>query len=313
MSHGKTEMVKVAIAIPTFRRPDRLSKLLHSLPPRISECTAAVVEVVVVDNDPNASAREAAQFDSLPVRYVVEATPGIAAARNRLLTEASGSDLVAFIDDDEIPRPGWLSSLIDVWRSHRSAAVMGRVISVFDDDVDPWILASKTFHRPPRQTGLSLQVAAAGNLLVDMAQVEKLGLSFDANLGLAGSEDTLFSRQLVERGGSIVWCNESETEDFVVASRLTRRWVEQRAFSSANGWTRVDLMLEPSSLGRLKLRSKYLVGGIARIALGYGGHLYGRTRRDLTCDARGVRLLHRGRGMVAASVGRHYEEYQRCG
>ena len=46
------------------------------------------------------------------IRYVHEAEPGIVAARNRALDEASG-DVLVFIDDDEIALPGWPNGLLE--------------------------------------------------------------------------------------------------------------------------------------------------------------------------------------------------------
>lgn len=309
---SRTDQTTLTVAIPTFRRPERLAKLLDALPDRFSECPPDVsIDVLVVDNDPAASARSAARSDRFPVRYVVESRPGIAAARNRLLDECADSDLIAFIDDDEVPLPMWLSTLLEVGRSSGAAAVMGRVVSVFDDDIDPWIIASKTFWRPVRETGTALRAAAAGNLLLDAEQIRRLGVRFDESIGLGGGEDTLFSRQIIARGGVIVWCNESVTEDFVPAERLTREWAAQRAYSSANSWARADMILADGSAAVLGLRAKYALGGIGRIVAGTLRRIYGSLRSAPTHDAAGFRILHRGRGMLAASLGRHYQEYQR--
>lgn len=307
------DSIAVTIGVPTYRRPGLLDALLRTLPARIAECDGLGidVDVLVVDNDPAGSAREVVETSALPVRYVVEPTAGIAAARNRILDECADRDLVAFIDDDEIPREGWLSSLVTVWRGYDADAVMGRVISVFDDDVDPWLLASGTFRRPPRKTGTVLQVAAAGNLLLDLRSIRRLGLRFDPSLGLSGGEDTLFSRQLARRGGLIVWCNESETEDLVVASRLSRSWAAQRAFSSANAGTRIQLQLTEGRLRRGALRLQALIGGVARIVVGAARRMFGALTRDITHHARGTRLMHRGRGTIAAALGRRYDEYSR--
>ncbi|WP_245542899.1 glycosyltransferase family 2 protein [Ruania albidiflava] len=302
--------------MPTFQRAERLSALLRALPGRVDECVAehpnVRVDVLVVDNDPAGSARGAVrEVDGVLVRYVVEPTPGIAAARNRLLDSSSDSDLLVFIDDDEIPRPGWLSALVRVWRQHRAAAVMGRVISVFDDDVDPWLLASGTFRRPQRPTGTLLTAAATGNLLLDLEQVRAFGVRFDETMGLGGGEDTLFSRQLIERGGRIVWCNESETEDYVATDRLDRVWAKRRAFSSANATTRVELKLVASAGARVKLRVWFALGGVSRIVVGRLRWLLGKITSNLDHDARGARLVHRGRGMAAGAFGYRYDEYRR--
>lgn len=303
--------LRITVAIPSYRRPERLAALLAALPERLEEVPEALIDVLVIDNDPEGSARDAVTAAALEVRYVREITPGISAARNRALDESRGSDLLAFLDDDEIPRPGWLSSLVGVWRHHHAAAVAGRLISLFVDGTDPWMIASKTFYRAQRPTGTPLPAASTANLLLDLAQIRELGLRFDESLGLSGGEDTLFTKQLVQRGGALLWCNESEVEDTVVSSRLTREWATQRAFSAGNGLVNIDLRLAPTSGHRLAVRGRYLLGGTARVTAGLARHHYGRARRHLEHDARGMRTFQRGRGMLAGARGHLYLEYAR--
>ena len=305
--------LRITIAVPTFKRPEQLSLLLAALPDRIAETHDADVDVLVIDNDPDGSARETVDRTGLgmDLRYVHERTPGISAARNRALDECRSSDLLAFLDDDEIPLEGWLSSLVEVWRETGASAVAGRVISIFHEDTDPWVIASGTFRRPQRPTGSVLTTAAAGNLMLDMRQIHGSALRFEQSLGLSGGEDTLFTRQLVEHGGTILWCNESAAEDHVVASRLTRSWANQRAFSAANGWVNVSLLLEPRRTRRLAARGRFLLGGSARMAVGLTRRQYGRASGHLHHDARGTRMFHRGRGMLAGVRGHLYQEYAR--
>src|SRR5699024_9109963 len=104
----------------------------------------------------------------------------------------------------------------------------------------------------------------------------------------------------------------SEVEDTVVASRLTRDWAAQRAFSAGNGWVHVALRLTPDPTRRLALRGRFLLGGSARVAVGLVRHRYGRASGHLEHDARGIRTFHRGRGMLAGVRGHLYQEYARA-
>ena len=100
----------VLIAVLTYRRPDDLAALLPQL---IQQASGAGrdTSVLVVDNDPAASARAACTGYHPAVRYVHEPRPGIAAARSRALREAGRHDVLIFIDDDERPSGPWLRSL----------------------------------------------------------------------------------------------------------------------------------------------------------------------------------------------------------
>ncbi|WP_404311379.1 glycosyltransferase [Agrococcus terreus] len=304
--------MRVAIGIPTFRRPERLAELLAALPDRIAEVAAPVeVVVLVVDNDRDGSAAAALAASPLPVRSAVERTPGIASVRNRLLDLASDCDAVAFIDDDEVPLPGWLDALVRTWLETGAAAVMGRVVSVFETDADPWILATGVFRRRSRPTGLELRAAACGSLLVDLRQLREAQVRFDPTIGLAGGEDTLFSRQLIAAGGRIVWCDESLAEDRVPAERVTREWAMRRAFNGGNSAVHVDLALAARAGERTLVRASAVAGGTARAVVGALRHAGGRLAGDLEADARGLRTAHRGRGMVAAALGHRHLEYVR--
>lgn len=314
----KSDEVSLVVAIPTFKRPERLVQTLQlvgeQLAPLIEARQAGAVSILVIDNDPAESARSvvADEYAGVATRYVAEATPGIPAVRNRALDESADVDLLSFIDDDEVPLEGWISSLLVTWsNSGRPAAVMGRVVSLFDPDADPWVLESGLFRRPQRPTGTEISVAATGNLLLDLNQVRSSGVRFDQRIGLGGGSDTLFSMGLKKTGARLVWCNESVTEDTVEPERQTRPWALKRSFSHGNVSVLVQLRLESRPARRLLIRAKGIAGGAARVVAGYARHLFGRATRSIRHDAQGLRLAYRGAGMISASVGQTYSAYSR--
>ncbi|WP_439590883.1 glycosyltransferase family 2 protein [Microbacterium sp.] len=307
----------LTVAVLTFHRADQLVEGLTPIIDQVRGLAAAggavsAGRVLVVDNDPAASARSVVTSLGAPdVDYVVEPAPGIAAARGRALREADASDLLIFIDDDERPRPGWLATLVETWLRHESAAVAGRVVPVFSEPVPPWIEAGRFFVRRSMPTGTEVSAAAAGNLLLDVAQLRSLGVEFDGRLGLGGGEDTLLTRTLVARGGRIVWCDESVAEDHVPASRMTRAWVLRRAWSHGNTSVVVDLILGASRAQRARVRISAAVGGCARVVAGGVQALIGAVTRSRYHSARGLRAVYRGAGMAVASIGVTYHEYSR--
>lgn len=309
---------RLTIAVPTFRRPDELRVLVPRLMAQASEVDATgwtASEVVVVDNDPAGSARETVEGlagdGPIPIRYAHERHPGIASARNRALDEAADSQLLAFIDDDELPHPGWLRELVAVWSDTGAALIAGRVVAEFEVPPSPWIVAGRFFVRRSLPTGTALDVAAAGNLLLDAAQVRESGVRFAIDLGLSGGEDTLFSRQLARAGYRMVWCDESVITDLVPRSRISRRWVLRRAWSHGNSAAVVAIRLAGDGMAGTVARLRAVVGGLARIAGGVLQTAFGLLTRSLTHQARGSRAAYRGAGMIWAAFGGVVQEYAR--
>jgi glycosyltransferase involved in cell wall biosynthesis len=268
--------------------------------------------VLVVDNDPERSAADVVA--GMPgVRYAAEPTPGIAAVRNRALDEAGEARVLAFIDDDERPADGWLDHLLRTWATTGAAAVSGRVLAEYAGELDPWIRAGRFFVRRRMLTGTEIDVAACGNLLLDLDQVRACGVRFDSSLGLGGGEDTLFSRQLARAGGRMVWCDESAAVDQVPAERMTRTWVLTRAWSHGNATLLIDLYMTPGRGARAALRIRGVGRGLVRIAGGAARWLWGIAARSLQHQACGLRTVCRGAGMIGGALGLVYVEYARTG
>lgn len=309
---------RLVVGIPTYRRPEKIASALPFVLAQVramnrDDSAGVVARIVVVDNDPRASAESAVAALAAPeLRYVVEAAPGISAARNRILDEAADADLLVFLDDDERPRPGWLDSLVATWRTTGAAGVMGRVVTQLDDDVlDPWIAAGGFFHRSRLPTGTRIDVAASGNLLLDLNQVRAMSLRFDPRFGLSGGEDNLFSRQLTGRGGRLVFCDESVADDDVSAERLTRRWVLTRAWRQGNTFSAVELALAGGAVSGLNTRLQLIVQSLLRIAGGIIRWLVGSAVRSKRRQSKALGTMVRGGGMLAGALGHVYQEYAR--
>lgn len=322
----------LTVAIPTYRRPGAVARALRAVLAEAGACRGdgaepgGPVEVLVIDNDPDGSAREAvagaaggalggAGGPGAAVRYVVEPSPGVSAVRNRALDETADRALLVFIDDDEEPEAGWLRGLLSIRRGTGAAAVAGLVVPDYEAEPGPWLRAGGFFDRQSWPTGTRRPVAATNNLLLDLVAVRAAGLRFDEAFGATGGEDALFTRSLVAAGGEIVWCDEARVRDRVPAARLERAWVLRRRRSHAATAVRVELALAgPGAHPGIRVRA--LAGGCARILAGLGrmalGGLGAGAGRGLVHRARGARLVARGSGMAAAAVGRGaHREYGR--
>lgn len=312
---SSSERSSVVIAVLTYQRPGDLAEVVPLLVEQalsVEGSLAYEVDVLVIDNDPAGGGRRLVESMSVEkVRAVVEPRPGIAAARNRALDEAHQADFLVFIDDDERPNDGWLSSLLRMHAATGAAAVAGRVVSQFSGSLEDWIEAGRFFERVSQTNGADIDRAATNNLLLDLGQVRYLGLRFDVRFGLSGGEDTLFTRSLSLAGCRMVWSNEAVVYDLVPADRTTRRWVLQRAVSSGNSASRVEIELSRSCMARLTARVHAVVHGLVRMVGGSGRFLLGLAARSLRHQSRGLRTAARGFGMVAGVFGHIHEEYRR--
>jgi len=309
--------IHVSVGVLTYRRPCELASLLPALVEQAHAVMGSgeyTVDIIVVDNDADASAASTVipVADVHPlVRYVVEPTPGIAAARNRALDEASGSRLLAFVDDDERPDTDWLARLLDTCSATGAAAVAGRVLEEFATPPGPWFVAGEFFRRPRLPTGTPIGTAAAGNLLLDLDQVRAAGVRFDPTFALGGGEDNLFCRELTRAGFRIVWCDEARVFDRIPPARTTRRWVLARAYSDGHISALVDLRLADRPRVRSVVRARAVTKGLVRVPAGLARYAVGLATGSARLQARGLRTLCRGAGMLAAATGRTHEHYRR--
>jgi succinoglycan biosynthesis protein ExoM len=302
----------LVVAVLTFRRPDGLRLIVPRLQEQARQLHSVLgmsAEVLVVDNDPDGSAREAvASFER--ARYVHEPLPGIPAARNRALDEAAGARFIVFIDDDEVPNDGWLTALVQAQRSSGASGVAGAVVPQYDGPVDPWIVAGGFFVRDRWPSGTVVSTAATNNLLLDLDVIREHGLRFDLGFTDTGGSDTVLTRQLTRAGGRIVWCDEAVVTDVVPTQRLTRNWVLRRAFRAGNSDIRAQLRIAHGSR-RLVERVRYLGRGALRVVGGSARVVLGTVRRSTTEQAVACRTVFRGLGMLAGAAGHGYEEYRR--
>lgn len=110
------------VVVCTRDRPRELSRCLEAL----SAVAYPRFEVCVVHNAPTETEtrRVAERFGA---RYLVEPVPGLSRARNRG-AQASAGEVVAYIDDDAVPEPGWLEAITREFEDPRVMMVAGRVL-----------------------------------------------------------------------------------------------------------------------------------------------------------------------------------------
>ena len=304
--------VRVTVAIPTYKRPvtlDRLIVIVRQQAIDLDEVTGGSTKILVADNDPHGSARSVVENYS-GIHYLSVLEPGIAAVRSACLVAATG-DVLQFIDDDEEPEPNWLSTMVGCWvELGRPTALAGSVVAKFYTPPSEWVAAGRFFERSRPPTGTLLAAAPAGNLLLHLQEVRRLGVVFDESLGLRGGEDTLFTKQLIAAGGQIRFCRDGVIHDLVPDDRNNREWVLRRARHHGNTASIVALW-ETKGLQRWLIQSSLVISGFARYIAGVSAAALGRVIGSAERNARGWRLAERGLGMLSGAVRQGPAEYER--
>jgi succinoglycan biosynthesis protein ExoM len=294
--------VHVVVAVATYKRPNQLAELLTSF---TAEQGPYAFEVVVVDNDAAGSAEGIVSSFDLPLSYVREPRPGIAAARNaalNVITETATHLL--FVDDDEVVPPRWIQTLVEAAKKYNAEIACGPVRSVFPSDAPGWIERGGYIQRSPDVEGLTSRTPATNNTLVAITCLERAGFPrFDEGFSATGGSDTdFFTRLIAASGARVVWVPSAEVWEEVPRDRLTFRWVMRRYIRINNVSGRI--MLRTTSAPRLAGKAVW------HIAVGTG-----RTAAAIL-TGKGLRLkdtaqITRGIGWLGAISGRHVQEYQR--
>lgn len=105
MSHPEPAVLKTSIVVVSLGRPAHLRRCVLSL----SQLEHPSFEIVVVADDSGLKAVRSLPFASY-LKLVKNTFANISLARNAGIAEAAG-DIVAFIDDDAVAEPTWLSNL----------------------------------------------------------------------------------------------------------------------------------------------------------------------------------------------------------
>ncbi len=237
----------ITVCICTFKRPFLLKKLLDALSLQETRNHFAL-NVVVVDNDAEQSAKpiikEIKNENKLDVSYFVEPVQNTARARNKAVENARG-DLIAFIDDDEIPSNNvWLLELLQTMEKFDADGALGPVNPSYAEQPPAWVLRGRFHERPTHETGLTLawHQTRTGNVLLKRSVFENL--SFRPEFGCDG-EDRDFFRRAIEKGYKFVWCNSAPVLENVPKARWQIRFMLRRAIMRGRKpmFTKKDILI----------------------------------------------------------------------
>jgi GT2 family glycosyltransferase len=204
--------IDASIVVITWRRPEHVRACLA----RIAEQEPAPVDVVVVDASEDAETAAVVRGQT-GVRYV-HYPPGahrMTRSRNEGLRHCRGA-IVAFLDDDAYPRPGWLAALLRAFAEHpEAAAVAGRTCNGLpgEDDAAPGEIGrlhadgslSGNFAASVPET-IEVDHGIGANMAFRREVLDELGGFRDDMLGVGGvREDTDMFLRVRALGGKVLF------------------------------------------------------------------------------------------------------------
>src|SRR5581483_6699070 len=217
----------ITVVVPTFRRAPRVQRLLDALARQ--DLARDAWEVVVVDDasgdDVARALDEMACASPLDVRVVhLPVNGGPAPARNEGARLAR-ADVVAFVDDDCVPEPGWLRAMCEAFARNPRAGVVQGLTRRPDGDLGRWTMFREITWETPWFEACN--IAYRRDLLLATGGI-------DGAIRWYG-EDTAAGWKVVEAGG------ERDFEpDAVVTHDLEERGLR---FRVRHGWLERNLVV----------------------------------------------------------------------
>jgi glycosyltransferase involved in cell wall biosynthesis len=229
--------IQISVVVCTFNRAALLAESLAHL--ATQDFPAERFEILVVDNA--STDRTAAvvsglitQFPKIRIKYIYEAEPGLSHARNCGLREAAG-EYVAFIDDDGLAVPEWLTEISLTFQTCRADAVGGEVTLLFREKPPYWLtprfhgwlsvfhpVQSQPYSIKARPFPVGCNIAFRRDLLFELGE-------FDPQLGrkgsslLAGEETALFIA-MIQAGKKLFIAPKAAVRHIVARDRMTFKY-----------------------------------------------------------------------------------------
>ena len=285
----------LSIIIPTYKRPDALARALASV--ERERATGMKIEIIIADNDPNASAKPFAHQkiaeSAANITYIHVPEPGVSNARNSALEAARGR-YILFLDDDMEATPPWVQSMMDAANKFDAALVFGPVNAVMPDPDNLFFEKMRPlFSREDQgEDGLIERGIGTGNCFIDRKKANLPEPAFNIALNQTGGEDDALFRELEKQDINIAWTNAAITLEHVPENRATLKYVWRRNFAfgqtptheaankGASGWPYVvfwmfvglaQIGIHGLQFGLSKLRKRPdAVFHLGRLAQGFG-------------------------------------------
>lgn len=205
--------MNISVVIATCNRCKHLRNVLNSLK-EVTPSPEMTWEMIVVDNNSTDATREVVEElicqKIRNLRYLFEARQGKSFALNTGIAEAKGK-IIAFVDDDAIISPDWLTLIQKEFDSDPCLAGLGGRVELYNQEDKPIAIRTSRKRLVLSRAGFNARfIPIIGcNMAFAREVFEEVG-GFDPKLGpgcrIAAGEDLDFLYKVCRHGLKTVYC-----------------------------------------------------------------------------------------------------------
>ena len=256
----------ISAVICTHNRANYLTKAIQSLLEQ--HVPREHYEIIIIDNCSTDSTKEVVErfSNERNIRYIYEPSLGLSYARNTGWRSAKGK-YVAYLDDDAIANPIWLSRILEVFETvvPQPGCVGGKAIPIWEAPRPDWLsneLATGLTiidwsDTPQILPDLAKEWLVGANIAFPIAVLKEMG-GFIDGLDRVGTKmlsggDVFLEKQIMQAGYSCFYHPDIAVGHHIQRSRLEKRWFTHRYYWQGVSDAVVQLIEgSPSKFERLR-------------------------------------------------------------
>ena len=202
-------------------------------------------EVIVVDNASRDNTREVVE-SRLPhprLKYLYEGVTGLSVARNTGAKQSRG-EIIAYLDDDAVASPGWLTALWQAYQNNQHLAIAGGKVTLIwpaGKSAPPWLSDDLASNLGAYDLGDEIvDITNPGltprglNYSLRRTFLEQMG-GFDVNLGRVGknllsNEELQMTQLALWKNWQVAYLPNALVAHNVAPERLQTSWFLRRSW-----------------------------------------------------------------------------------